>query len=115
MPLGKTLVNVPNAPCGVESYRRLTSTNEALPFLMHRVELKVWTVALVRRCLSRVPNAPCGVESVYIRKEILEEEGVPNAPCGVESLSLTPKPFPSGRFLMHRVELKDRVYPSAPF
>ena len=53
---------VPNAPCGVEStgFDELYYTTNL--FLMHRVELKVFSIAKKLPNLI-VPNAPCGVES----------------------------------------------------
>ena len=39
---------VPNAPCGVERYASSQEeTKEFLPFLMHRVELKVYNGNIV--------------------------------------------------------------------
>ena len=56
------IANVPNAPCGVES----------------------WTRPRGRRSPIKVPNAPCGVESVLEKTLAASEAIVPNAPCGVE-------------------------------
>ena len=53
-----------------------------------------------------VPNAPCGVERVETNDNVKQHFLVPNAPCGVESRYCQGDAFISGRFLMHRVELK---------
>ena len=82
------------------------------PFLMHRVELKVFFL-LLRLGFGLVPNAPCGVERIEIGFLCIHHDDVPNAPCGVES------PFEFSfcefqwvlKFLMHRVELK--AHPSS--
>ena len=56
---------VPNAPCGVESVRKLRYVNVLFPlFLMRRVELKAQVCQRKRSDTRCVPNAPCGVESV---------------------------------------------------
>ncbi len=58
-----------------------------------------------------VPNVPCGVErGVQYSGEGSSDFCVPNAPCGVER-KLLPKlaiVFPI-RFLMYRMELKERL------
>ena len=91
---------VPNAPCGVESYAENSEEKEMLrQFLMHRVELKAeldtgwepadWTFLMHRVELKdikavithssnqkSVPNAPCGVERYDPKTgEIIEEYG----------------------------------------
>ncbi len=77
---------VPNAPCGVESIMIKKHLSLIHQFLMHRVELKVWTVLPVDDLPTRrVPNAPCGVESGHFLRRTQYKE----------------------MFLMHRVELKD--------
>ncbi len=86
-----SLQTVPNAPCGVESgpYQNPAGFHQ-FPFLMHRVELKALPCPYAAGCLSVVPNAPCGVERGF-------------AP--ISSTEATPL---LGRFLMHRVELKEQ-------
>ncbi len=55
-------LKVPNAPCGVESWRRFGyPKSKPYTFLMHRVELKAFSAPSLP-CSSLVPNAPCGVE-----------------------------------------------------
>ncbi len=100
---------VPNAPCGVESFKfplflhgllllaflmhrvELKGEKElarkicAILFLMHRVELKVLGDTSSKNWNLKVPNAPCGVERLF-------------APRGSEIII--------NLFLMHRVELK---------
>ena len=56
---------------------------------MHRVELKVKVVSWAVRLKSSL--------------------SVPNAPCGVERYASRTFATSSRKFLMHRVELKDRV------
>ena len=62
-------VNVPNAPCGVESYYPLLVYIVCRLFLMHRVELKVNYSSSFPEIFSDVPNAPCGVESSNIDRK----------------------------------------------
>ena len=61
--LWKSLKEVPNAPCGVESADRVRESNNHLSFLMHRVELKGGSPFVQGHRHHFVPNAPCGVES----------------------------------------------------
>jgi len=85
------LSRVPNAPCGVESYKMFSKASlSILKFLMHRVELKavqsripmrcsvikflmhrvelkgLWMILWVE-CFCPVPNAPCGVERPHTK------------------------------------------------
>ena len=55
-------------------------------FLMHRVELKALQTFFYLLQTFLVPNAPCGVESSFSKRTPLGVSIVPNAPCGVESL-----------------------------
>ena len=58
-------VQVPNVPCGVESYGIfLLALLSSSKFLMYRVELKVWRLAFNVKHELSVPNVPCGVESI---------------------------------------------------
>ena len=79
-------VVVPNAPCGVESTFEGKVVIHIQPFLMHRVELKASFEAILFLSLGIVPNAPCGVERGVFLKKFSNFVNVPNAPCGVESL-----------------------------
>ena len=120
---------VPTAPCGVERIKaRILSCLTSL-FLMHRVELKVGSLA-VWFASNLVPNAPCGVESDILNSLTLKYQmflmhrvelkvcfhtcpgfqfpWVPNAPCGVESFQQLLARIVCPLFLMHRVELKGK-------
>ena len=57
-----TKTEVPNAPCGVESYIDIPLLTIQAQFLMHRVELKANQARTSLLKHSQVPNAPCGVE-----------------------------------------------------
>ena len=100
-------IQVPNAPCGVESFFHKLGKFHSLKFLMHRVELKdsVWNFP--HQIIFRVPNAPCGVERTS-KIVAFSISLVPNAPCGVESDNMLFQFFKACMFLMHRVELKAR-------
>ncbi len=76
---------------------------------MHRVELKLFRLAIGVHLFASVPNAPCGVEIPAPRRgEVILTLPVPNAPCGVEIRHGHQERFISliTLFLMHRVELK---------
>ncbi len=76
---------------------------------MHRVELK-GEGQDVRDQDFLVPNAPCGVESFAILSPSNSSTIVPNAPCGVERFcNIISEQFINNLFLMHRVELKDKI------
>ncbi len=61
-----------------------------------------------------VPNAPCGVESCVPPFKQKNAHPVPNAPCGVERTFYESASQCVQEFLMHRVELKVRLYPAFP-
>ena len=99
---------VPNVPCGVERYTRISmSLAETIQFLMCRVELKDVEV-FVELLQYLVPNVPCGVERSSSGVLPDPEQLVPNVPCGVESHANFETGIFDIEFLMCRVELKDR-------
>ena len=53
---------VSNSPCGVESLSNSSRSKNPLPFLIHRVELKVKNIPYLLICIINcVSNSPCGV------------------------------------------------------
>ncbi len=102
-------VYVPNAPCGVENpfVRKKLSIGQVVPNTPCGVENR-YKAPYPNASTLLVPNAPCGVENSDSLFRTALGHLVPNAPCGVESNFWVEGYLPkfSGRFLMHRVELK---------
>ncbi len=81
------MAEVPNAPCGVESYELEMDARIQFRFLMHRVELKAGRHFREVIAMAEVPNAPCGVERLIYGEFLVKQK----------------------LFLMHRVELKGLI------